>query len=54
MPIFNDITKLYENDQRKFETYSEARMIKWKCDKCSKTFQTYKMLCKHKTDVHSY
>ena len=53
MPTFNVITKLYENDQRKFETYSEA-MIKWKCDKCSETFQTYKMLYKHKTDVHSY
>ena len=35
MPTFNVITKLYENDQGEYETYSEARMIKWKCDKCS-------------------
>jgi hypothetical protein len=28
MPTFNLRTKQYENDKRKFETYSEARMIK--------------------------
>ncbi len=54
MPTFNIRTKQYENDKRKYETYSEARMIKWKCEKCSKTFQTYKMLYKHKTDIHTY
>ena len=36
MPTFNVRTKLYENDQREYDTYSEARMVKWKCDKCSK------------------
>ena len=54
MPTFNVRIKLHENAENKYETYSEARMIKWKCEKCSTTFQTYKMLYKHKTDVHSY
>jgi hypothetical protein len=34
MPLFNFRTKLYEGNQRMYETYSEPRMTKWKCEKC--------------------
>ena len=46
LPLFNFKTKLYES-------YSEARMRKWKCEKCSNTLHSYKKLFIHKTDVHS-
>jgi len=44
MPAFNFGTMLYEGNERKFEAYSDARKIKWKCEKCSETFQSYKLL----------
>ena len=54
MPLFNFKTKQYEGNERKYDTYSEARMTKWKCEKCTKTFQSYKLLFHHKTEIHSY
>jgi len=54
MPPFNVKTGLYENNEGKFETYSDAKQIKWKCEKFSHTFRSYKILCQHKTEFHSY
>ena len=41
MPLYNVRTGLYENNEGKFETYSDAKKIKWKCEKCSQTFQSF-------------
>jgi len=54
MPLYNVRTGLYENNEGKFETYSDAKKIKWKCEKCSQTFQSNKLLYQHKTEFHSY
>ena len=54
MPTFNFGTKLYEGNEHKYETHSDATKIKWKCEKCSQTFRSYKLLHQHKTEIHSY
>ena len=54
MPSYNASTGLYEDNDSKYQSYSEARSHKWKCEKCSQTYPSYKLLCEHKTELHSY
>jgi len=51
---FNYKTGMYEDNEETYETYSEASKNKWKCEKCSERFQSYRMLCEHKSQYHSY
>ena len=39
------------------ETYltrEEALRNKWRCEKCSERFRSYRMLYEHKIQIHSY
>jgi hypothetical protein len=53
-PYYNPRTRTYQTRDGKNMTFAEASKDKWKCEKCSETFQTYKMLFNHKNEVHSY
>jgi hypothetical protein len=54
MSFYNPRTKSYQNKEGKDMTYEQAIQSKWKCEKCSQTFQNYKTLFNHKKEVHSY
>ena len=54
MPDFNYSTGFFEKNGREYMTRAEALMNKWKCEKCSEKFQSYKILCEHKSQAHSY
>ena len=43
-PLFNPLTAMYEVDNGKYGTYLEARKVRWKCNKCDKLFQNYRLL----------
>jgi len=38
MPVFNFRTKLYEGNEHKYETHSDATKIKWKCESAPRHF----------------
>jgi hypothetical protein len=46
---YNARTGNYLSRDGKNMTYAEASKDKWKCEKCSETFPSYKMLFNHKT-----
>ena len=54
LAFYNYKTGLYENKSDTYRTQTEAFKNKWKCEKCSEKFQSYKMLCEHKSQYHSY
>jgi hypothetical protein len=54
MAFYNYKTGLYENKNDTYLTQMEASKNKWKCEKCSEKFQSYKILCEHKSQAHSY
>jgi hypothetical protein len=54
MPRYSAKIKLYETEDGRYQSFSEARMYKWKCEKCFRTFSNYELLFGHKTEVHSY
>jgi len=47
-------TGAYESRDGRIMTYIEASKDKWKCEKCSEKFPTFKMLNDHKKEIHSY
>jgi hypothetical protein len=51
---FNARTGAYETRDGRNMSFAEASKDKWKCEKCSKTFPTFKMLLNHKNEAHSY
>ena len=51
---FNYKTGMYEDNEEAYQTYSEASKNKWKCEKCSEKFRSYRMLYEHKIQIHSY
>jgi hypothetical protein len=51
---YNARTGAYETRDGRNMSFAEASKDKWKCEKCSETFPTFKMLIKHKNQVHSY
>ena len=54
MLYYNYKTGFFENNDDTYQTRKEALRNKWKCDKCSDRFQSYRMLREHKTQSHSY
>ncbi len=54
LPVYNHVTRLYENHDGKYLTFAEARKNQWKCEKCSQLFSAYKTLIDHKIEFHSY
>ena len=51
---YNFKTKMFEDKDTSYRSYSQASLSRWKCDKCSSMFATFKDLKNHKTDSHSY
>jgi hypothetical protein len=51
---YNIRTGLYENRDSIYENFKEASKCRWKCEKCSEKFRTFKELMGHKVDSHSY
>ena len=51
---YNAKTGTYETNDGRNMTYAEASKDKWKCEKSSETFPTFKMLINHKNEIHSY
>ena len=51
---YNVRTGAYERRDVRNMTYAEASKDKWKCEKCSEKFPTFKMLNDHKKEIHSY
>ena len=54
MADYNYSTGFFEKNGREYVTHAEALMNKWKCEKCSERFPTYRMVHDHKTQFHSY
>ena len=54
MADFNYSTGFFEKNGLEYVTRAEALMNKWKCEKCSERFPTYRMVHDHKTQYHSY
>ena len=54
MADFNYSTGFFEKNGREYVTRAEALMNKWKCEKCSESFRSYRMLYEHKIQIHSY
>ena len=53
MPFYNASTGLYEDNDSKYQSYSEARSHKWNVENAPR-HPSYKLLCEHKTELHSY
>lgn len=53
-PSFNPLTGIYEGENGKYLSYSDAKKEQWKRDKCDKLFQNFKLLRDHKVELHSY
>ena len=51
---FDYKTGMYANNVETYLTREEALMNKWKCEKCSERFRSYRMLYEHKIQIHSY
>ena len=47
-------TGSYQSRDGRNMTFAEASKDKWKCEKCSVTFSSIKMLMVHKNQIHSY
>ena len=54
MAFYNYKTGLYENKNDTYRTQTKASKNKWKCEKCSEKFQSYRKLCEHKSQYPSY
>ena len=54
MSPYDPRTKLYQSRDGRSLTYEQAVQDKWRCEKCSETFQNFKMLFNHKNEFHSY
>lgn len=52
--IFNYETKKYETDKCRYNSLTEAKANRWKCEKCQYRVGTYKKLILHKNEYHSY
>lgn len=53
-PYYDAKSGSYQTMDGRNMTFAEASKDKWKCEKCSETFPTFKMLMNHKNQVHSY
>ena len=54
-PFVYDVKSgLFKTDDGRLLSYKEAVKLKWKCDKCVKTFQNYRLLKIHRINSHSY
>ena len=51
---FDYKTGKYGNNVETYLTREEALRNKWKCEKCSDRFKSYRMLYEHKIQIHSY
>jgi hypothetical protein len=51
---YNVRTGRYENIDCIYENFKEASKSRWKCEKCSEKFRTFRDLMGHKVDSHSY
>jgi hypothetical protein len=51
---YNIRTRRYENIDCIYESFKDASKVRWKCEKCSEKFRTFKELMGHKVDSHSY
>ena len=54
MLYYNYKTGFFENNDAAYQTREEALRNKWKCDKCSDLFESYRMLREHNVQSHSY
>ena len=52
--IFNSKTKKYETNGCTYNSLSEAKTNRWKCEKCQYQIGTYNKLVLHKNQYHSY
>lgn len=53
-PSYNPLTGMYEGENGRYFSYSDATKEQWKCDKCDKLFQNFKLLRDHKAGSHSH
>jgi hypothetical protein len=53
-PYYDARTGEYVTRDGRIMRFTEASKDKWKCEKCSETFPTFKRLIEHKNQVHSY
>ncbi len=44
----------YRVGTEKYQDYQKAREQQWRCEKCDKTFCSFKELRLHKLEYHSY
>ena len=51
MLYYNYKTGFFENNDDKYQTREEAHRNKWKCDKCSDRFQSYRMLARTQDSI---
>jgi len=51
---YNLRERTWENRDRTYSSYREARLHSWRCEKCDSAFATYKLLKSHKIESHSY
>lgn len=47
-------TRTYRVGTNAFESYQDAKLRQWQCEKCGNAFASFKELRVHKTDDHSY
>lgn len=45
---------LYQTKDGRNMTYEETLRNKWKCEKCSDAFSSFRNLLNHKKEYHSY
>ena len=51
---YNIRTGRYENIDCIYQSFKDASMARWKCEKSSEKFRNFKQLMGHKIDSHSY
>ena len=52
---YNPMTNGYnDEDGHAYVSYEQARLFRWKCDKCNTMFSSYKLVKSHKSEYHSY
>jgi hypothetical protein len=52
--FYNFDSGVYETDDGRSMSYEEMLRNKWKCEKCSEPFSSFRNLLNHKNDNHSY
>ena len=52
--LYNFNIGLYQTKDGRNMTYEETLRNKWKCEKCSDNFPSFKNLLNHKKEYHSY